>query len=74
MEKKFYKSGLRPVIREMFDDYEMYYAYQWNSGEFKQDMTYMHQIYFNPSGEVEELSKEEFDRYVANLKKERGLT
>jgi hypothetical protein len=73
MEKKFYKSGLRPVIREIFNDYEVYYAYQWNSGEFKQDMTYMHQIYFDPSGEVEELSKEDFEKYVANLKKERGL-
>jgi len=67
---KYYKSGLRPIIREIHSDYEIYYAFQWKTGEFRQDMTYMHQIYFDLSGDVEELSKNEFEEYVSQLKKE----
>lgn len=73
METKYYISGLRPVKGEIFADYEMYYAFQWETDDFKQDMRYNHQIHFDPSGDVEELSKEEFDKYVEKLKKERGL-
>lgn len=73
MEKKYYKSGLRPIIREIYDDYEMYYSFQWDNGEFKQDMQYMYLIYNDPSGDVEEITLQEFDDYVKKLKMERGL-
>ena len=70
METKYYKSGLRPVRREINPDYEAYFAFQWDTGKFKEDMTYMHQIYFDPSGDVEELTQEEFDAYVKQLREE----
>jgi len=68
MEIKYYKSGLRPVYREIEKDYSIYYAFQWAKGEFKEDMTYNHQIRFDPDGDVEELSREQFDTYVKKLR------
>jgi len=70
MEIKYYKSGLRPVYREIEKDYSIFYAFQWDTGEFKEDMTYNHQIRMDPDGDVEELTKEEFDNYVEQLRKE----
>lgn len=73
MSKKYYISGLRPIIREIHGDYEVYYSFQWETGLFKQDMTYMEKIYYDPNGDVEEVSESEFNSYVEKLKKERGL-
>lgn len=73
METKYYVVGLRPVIWEKRKDYDTFLAFQWETGEFKQDMQYNEAIYFDASGDVEEYSKKEFDQYVKKLKKERGL-
>lgn len=51
----------------------MYYAFQWETGDFKQDMRYFHEIKFDPSGDVEEVTKEAFDTYVEKLKTEKDL-
>lgn len=74
MEKKYFKCGLRPVIQEISENFDTYYAYQWETGDFLEDMSYNHQINFDPSGDVEEISKTEFEKYVAALKKEKGLS
>lgn len=47
MKKKFYICGTRPVIREIHNDYEEYFSFQWETGQFKQDMQYMENIYFD---------------------------
>lgn len=31
MEIKYYKSGLRPVYREIEKDYSIFYAFQWDT-------------------------------------------
>lgn len=40
MEIKYYKSGLRPVYREIEKDYSIFYAFQWDTWEFKIDLDY----------------------------------
>jgi len=67
LEKKYYISGLRPVVREIYTDYEMYYSYQWETGVFKQDMSYLDKVYYDPDGDVEEITKDKFDAYVQEL-------
>ena len=73
MEKKYYIVGLRPVIREIFPDMNKFYAMEWDTGEFKLDMRYNHEILFDPSGESREVDKKEFDEYVTNKRNEREL-
>lgn len=72
-DRKYYKCGLRPIIREIHSDYEEYFSFQWETGEFKQDMTYLHQVYYDPAGDIEELTKSEFDVYVKELKEGFGF-
>jgi hypothetical protein len=74
METKYYTVGDRPVIQEIHETFDNFLAFQWKTGDFKQEMRYNHDINFDPSGDVEELSKEAFDNYVEKLKKEKGLT
>lgn len=73
METKYYRCGLRPVIQEIEEEFDTFYAFQWNTGEFKEDMEYNHEINFDPSGEVEEINKKEFDAYVEKIRKEKGF-
>jgi hypothetical protein len=73
MKKKFYICGTRPVIREIHNDYEEYFSFQWETGQFKQDMQYMENIYFDSSGDVKEVSETEFNTYVEKLKNEKEL-
>ena len=73
MKTKYYKSGLRPVFQEIEDEFDTYYAFQWETGEFEENMEYGDKIDFDPDGDVEELTKEEFDTYVKQLREERGL-
>lgn len=73
MEKKYYICGLRPVIVEVYETYRDYLAMNWETGIFEQNFRYSHQINFDPSGDVEEVSKQEFNTYVEKLKKEKGL-
>ena len=73
MKTKYFKSGLRPVFQEIEKEYDTYYAFQWDTGEFKEDMEYGDKIDFDPSGDVEELTKEEFDAYVKKLREDGGF-
>jgi len=73
MEKKYYKYGTRPIIEEIEPEFSTFYAYQWETGEFKEDMTYMRKIRFDFSGDREDLSEKEFNAYVEKLRKEKGL-
>lgn len=70
MKTLYFKSGLRPIYREIYENYSIFYAFQWETGLFKEDMTYNHQIRFDPDGDVEELTKEQFDTYVEELRQE----
>ena len=73
MQTNYYIYGERPIIEEVNDNYDVYYAYQWDTGEFKEDMTYGTKVSNDPSGDLRKMTKEEFDTYVKNLKKEKGL-
>lgn len=73
MEKKFYKYGLRPIIEEIEPEFSTFYAFQWETGEFKEDMTYASKIWFDSSGDKEDLTEAEFNIYVEKMKQERGL-
>lgn len=73
MEKKFYICGERPVIVEDYGDYDDYLAFDWETGEFKQNFRYAQQVNFDPDGDVEEISESEFIIYVEKLKKKLGL-
>ena len=73
MEKKYYKYGLRPIIEEVESEFSTFFAFQWDTGEFKEDMTYASKIWHDFSGDSEDMSESEFNTYVDELKKERGL-
>jgi len=74
MEKKFYKYGLRPIFEEVEDRYSTFYAFQFDTGEFKEDMTYASKIWSDFSGDKEDLTEEEFNMYVEELRRERKLS
>jgi len=70
MKTLYFKSGLRPVYQEIEKDHSIFYAFQWDTGEFKENVRYNRQIRLDPDGDVEELTKEQFDAYVKDLRKE----
>lgn len=68
--------GIRPVKAEMNTEGGLgIYAFNWESGEFEYSYRYLEYLYGGYKGDVEidELPKEEFDKYVTQLRKERGL-
>ena len=67
------KVGLRPVKAILETDGFGVYAFNWNNGSFELDLSYIETIYFGSMDDVEFLSKEEFDKYVETLKKEKGF-
>ncbi|GAB2829154.1 hypothetical protein [Ferruginibacter profundus] len=73
LEKKYYKYGLRPIIEEIEPEFSTFYAFQWETGDFKEDMTYASKIWYDPSVDREDLTEEEFNSYVSKLKKEKGF-
>ncbi|MEI6312326.1 MAG: hypothetical protein WCP57_08715 [Bacteroidota bacterium] len=73
MEKKYYKYGLRPIREEIEKGKSTFYAFQWDTGVFKQDMTYYSKIRFDISGDREDLTEKAFNDYVKKIKKEKGL-
>ena len=73
MEKKFYRYGTRPIIEEIEPEFSTFYAFQWETGEFKEDMTYASKIWYDPSGDREDLTEQEFNAYVEKLRKEGGF-
>ena len=71
---KYYIYGLRPIIEEMkHEGFSVFYAFQADNGNFEEDITYKRKIRQDLSGDSEQLTKEEFDKYVEKLKHERGL-
>ena len=73
MEKKFYIYGVRPIFEKVEENYSTFYAFQFDTGEFKEDMTYASKIWSDFSGDAKEFTEEEFNAYVRELKTERGL-
>ena len=65
--------GLRPVKAVAGDDSFGTYAFNWQTGEFDLDLSYVERIYFGTMDEVEFVTEEEFEESVETLKKERGL-
>ena len=74
MNKKYYIYGSRPVfMEEKKEGIRRYYAFQWENGEFKEDMSYFRKINNDLSGDSEEVTQEEFEDYVSKLKKDKGF-
>jgi hypothetical protein len=61
--------GIRPVKALLENDGFSIYVFNWSNGHFDLDLSYIEKIYFGTMDDVEELSKEEFDKYVLKLKK-----
>ena len=68
LNKKYYKCGLRPVIIVIHQEYNNFLAMNWETGVFEEDFRYSDQIFSDPSGDVQEMSKEKFDTYVEELR------
>lgn len=47
------------------------YAYNWDTGSFKVDMNYLKRVYTRREDDVQVVSKEAFEAYVAQLERER---
>ncbi len=61
--------GARPVKALNTDDGGLgVYAYNWDSGAFELAMDYLERIYFGSQDEVEQVTREEFDLYVEELR------
>lgn len=71
---RFCKVGDRPVKALLEDDGFGVYVFDWKTGNFILDLTYLEIIYFGRMNDVEILSEQEFNIYVEKLKKERGLS
>lgn len=70
---RYCKVGNRPVKAILEDDGFGIYVFDWDTGEFTLDMSYLERIYFGTMDDVEIFSKSEFDTYVQGLKKEPEL-
>jgi hypothetical protein len=57
---KYCTVGLRPVKAIKTDDGFGVYVFNWSTGPFDLDLSYIKRIYFGTMDEVEELSKGEF--------------
>lgn len=65
----YYKYGLRPIYEVEYPaNLRRYYAYHWETGDFKEDETYRRKIFHDLSGDAEEVSHEEFVEYVKGLR------
>jgi hypothetical protein len=74
MNKQYFIYGVRPVyMEEKTKGIRRYYAFHWETGEFKEDMSYLRKITNDLSGDAIESTKAEFETYVLKLKKERGF-
>ncbi len=70
---RFCKVGLRPVKALLENDGFGVYAFDWKTGNFILDLSYLEKIYFGRMDDVEILTEQEFNAYVDKLKKEKGL-
>jgi len=64
--------GNRPImIQRNHEGHAGAYAFDWETGKFELNMSYFNRAYGGFAGEeteLEELSKENFDKYVENLR------
>ena len=61
--------GDRPVKAVATDDGGMdILAFDWKTGEFVREMDYLSQVVMSQGGEVDVVTKEEFDKKVATLR------
>lgn len=70
--------GIRPIKAIKTPDGGLgVYIFNWQTGDFDLDMSYLNRIYGGRPGgaddEFEELSEVQFEVYVQKLRKERGL-
>ena len=70
---KFCKVGDRPVKALLENDGFGIYVFDWTTGNFILDLSYIEKIYFGKGDDVEEVTESEFNAYVDKLKQERGL-
>lgn len=71
---QYFTYGDRPVYKEeKVLGIPRYYAFQWETGEFKEDISYFRKITNDLSGDAEEVNESDFKKYVEKLKKEKGL-
>ncbi|MDP9958657.1 hypothetical protein [Chryseobacterium lathyri] len=70
---RFCKVGDRPVKAVLEDDGFGVYAFDWKTGYFILDLSYLEKIYFGRMDDVEILTEKEFNAYVDKLKKEKGF-
>ncbi|MCA6364925.1 MAG: hypothetical protein IM638_17975 [Bacteroidetes bacterium] len=68
MTQHFYIYGERPVIVKKTDNSIHTYAFNWESGEFELNIDYVLKIYFNQYAEMQEISEEEFWKFVESLR------
>lgn len=66
--------GLRPVKALSNDDSFGIYVFNWQTGEFDLDLSYIERIYFGSMDEVEFVTEDEFEKYVEKLRSERGFS
>lgn len=68
--------GLRPVKAEKTADGGLaIYAFNWETGAFELNIRYLEHLYGFYTGDldIKNHTKEEFDKYVSDLRKKRGF-
>ena len=66
--------GARPIKAVSTEDGGMtILVFDWDTGEFKRDLSYLTVAVWGDSDDVEYLSEEEFNSYVEKLRRERGF-
>jgi len=66
---EFFIVGDRPVKASRNEEGQMaLYAFNWETGEFELAMNYLSRIYFGSGDEVDQVSEDEFEKKVAQLR------
>ena len=66
--------GARPVKAiETNDGGLAIYSFNWQTGNFELDMSYLNRLYGGQEDEFQELDENDFNAYVQKLKQERGI-
>jgi hypothetical protein len=72
LANRFFIVGIRPVRLRAHDGGLACEAFNWKTGDFGIDNSYLVRV-VTGEGEVEEVSEGQFDAAVKRLRKERGL-
>ena len=68
LEQKYCKVGDRPVKGIRNNKGFGIYVFNWESGSFDLNQDYLEKIYFGSMDDIEELTKQEFESYVEELR------